>query len=220
MRSASVASKEARTPPLPSPKTGRDAGGRSSLSAAADSYKRGLSSLGVLCMALAGNIVDQAQAPSVAAPAAKLVSIPANPAPEGVATGMLRTPDKVSIRYARWEPPQRPQGHRRHLSGPHRVHREILRGGARPARPRLCGRGTRLARPGAVAAPAARQPQGPHPQLRPSTTSTWRRSCRRSSCPIVRRPSMRSATRWAPPCCCGRRSWGTAGSTAWCCARR
>ena len=81
------------------------------MSAAPDSYKRWLSSLGVLCMALAGNIVDQAQAPSVAdAASAKLVSIPANPVPEGVATGMLRTPDKVSIRYARWEPPQGRKG--------------------------------------------------------------------------------------------------------------
>src|ERR1700749_3646499 len=61
-------------------------------------------------MALAGNIQDQAQAPSAAAPAAKLISIPANPVPEGVTTGMLRTPDKVSIRYARWEPPQGRKG--------------------------------------------------------------------------------------------------------------
>jgi lysophospholipase len=34
-----------------------------------------------------------------------LVSIPANPVPEGVVTGMLTTPDGVSIRYARWHPP-------------------------------------------------------------------------------------------------------------------
>lgn len=35
----------------------------------------------------------------------KLVSIPANPAPEGVVTAMLKTPDGVSLRYARWAPP-------------------------------------------------------------------------------------------------------------------
>src|SRR6516165_2660670 len=57
-------------------------------------------------MALAGNVEDQARS----APATKLVSIPANPAPEGVTTGMLRTPDKVSIRYARWEPPRGRKG--------------------------------------------------------------------------------------------------------------
>jgi lysophospholipase len=35
----------------------------------------------------------------------KLVSIPANPAPDGAVTGILKTPDGVSIRFARWEPP-------------------------------------------------------------------------------------------------------------------
>ncbi len=35
----------------------------------------------------------------------KLVSIPANPVPEGAVTGMLKTPDGVSIRFARWPPP-------------------------------------------------------------------------------------------------------------------
>ena len=34
-----------------------------------------------------------------------LVSIPANPMPEDVVTGMLKTRDGVSIRYARWLPP-------------------------------------------------------------------------------------------------------------------
>jgi lysophospholipase len=34
-----------------------------------------------------------------------LVSIPANPAPEDVVTGTLKTPDGVSLRFARWAPP-------------------------------------------------------------------------------------------------------------------
>ena len=34
-----------------------------------------------------------------------LVSIPANPVPEDVVTGMLKTRDGVNIRYARWLPP-------------------------------------------------------------------------------------------------------------------
>jgi lysophospholipase len=42
--------------------------------------------------------------------AMKLISIPANPVPEGVATGALKTPDGVSIRYARWEPPSGRKG--------------------------------------------------------------------------------------------------------------
>jgi lysophospholipase len=35
----------------------------------------------------------------------KLVSIPANPVPDNVITGELKTPDGVSLRYARWAPP-------------------------------------------------------------------------------------------------------------------
>jgi lysophospholipase len=35
----------------------------------------------------------------------KLVSIPANPIPDGVDTGTLRTSDGVSLRFARWAPP-------------------------------------------------------------------------------------------------------------------
>jgi lysophospholipase len=34
-----------------------------------------------------------------------LVSIPANPVPEGAVTGMLKTRDGVALRFARWEPP-------------------------------------------------------------------------------------------------------------------
>jgi lysophospholipase len=34
-----------------------------------------------------------------------LVSIPANPVPEGAVTGTLKTPDGVTLRYARWAPP-------------------------------------------------------------------------------------------------------------------
>jgi lysophospholipase len=34
-----------------------------------------------------------------------LISIPANPAPADVVTGALKTPDGVSLRFARWAPP-------------------------------------------------------------------------------------------------------------------
>jgi len=34
-----------------------------------------------------------------------LVSIPANPVPDGVVSGMIRTPDGVELRFARWVPP-------------------------------------------------------------------------------------------------------------------
>ena len=35
----------------------------------------------------------------------KLVSIPANPLPDNVVTGAIRTPDGINLRYARWAPP-------------------------------------------------------------------------------------------------------------------
>jgi lysophospholipase len=35
----------------------------------------------------------------------KLVSIPANPVPDHVVTGTIKTPDGVSLRFARWDPP-------------------------------------------------------------------------------------------------------------------
>ena len=39
-----------------------------------------------------------------------LVSIPANPAPDDVVTGTLKTPDGVNLRFARWAPPPRRKG--------------------------------------------------------------------------------------------------------------
>ena len=35
----------------------------------------------------------------------KLISIPANPVPDHFVTGMLKTPDGVNLRFARWQPP-------------------------------------------------------------------------------------------------------------------
>jgi lysophospholipase len=61
-------------------------------------------------MALASNVSDQAEPRGVGAAPARLISIPANPAPEGVVTAMLKTPDGVSLRYARWEPPRGRKG--------------------------------------------------------------------------------------------------------------
>ena len=34
-----------------------------------------------------------------------LVSIPANPVPENVVTGTIKTPDGAELRFARWAPP-------------------------------------------------------------------------------------------------------------------
>jgi lysophospholipase len=40
----------------------------------------------------------------------KLISIPANPVPDGAITGMLKTPDGMELRFARWPPPPRRKG--------------------------------------------------------------------------------------------------------------
>src|SRR5581483_5466696 len=49
----------------------------------------------------------RAAAPSVAAEAASmnLVSIPANPVPDGAIAGAIKTRDGVTLRFARWLPP-------------------------------------------------------------------------------------------------------------------
>lgn len=39
-----------------------------------------------------------------------LISIPANPVPDGAVTGMLNTPDGSAIRFARWPPPRGRRG--------------------------------------------------------------------------------------------------------------
>src|SRR3974390_846379 len=44
-------------------------------------------------------------APTAPAPAMKLVSPPANPVPDQVVSGAIKTPDGVMLRFARWAPP-------------------------------------------------------------------------------------------------------------------
>src|SRR5437763_1916261 len=39
-----------------------------------------------------------------------LISTPANPVPEGAVTGVLKTPDGVALRFARWSPPEGRKG--------------------------------------------------------------------------------------------------------------
>jgi lysophospholipase len=40
----------------------------------------------------------------------RLISIPANPVPDDVITGILKTPDDVELRFARWAPPPHRKG--------------------------------------------------------------------------------------------------------------
>src|SRR5205085_2153687 len=53
-----------------------------------------------------------APAPPRAKPAVRmtLISTPANPVPEGAVTGVLKTPDGVALRFARWSPPEGRKG--------------------------------------------------------------------------------------------------------------
>ena len=88
-----------------------------------------------------------------------LVSIPANPVPEDVVTGMLKTPDGVSLRFARWAPPPGRKGTVCLFPGPRRIHREIFRDRARSARARFRGGRARLARAGRLAAAVAQSAQ-------------------------------------------------------------
>ena len=43
-------------------------------------------------------------------PSMTLVSIPANPVPENVVTGTIKTPDGAELRFARWAPPANRKG--------------------------------------------------------------------------------------------------------------
>ncbi len=89
-----------------------------------------------------------------------LVSIPANPVPEDVVTGTIKTPDGAELRLARSGAAGGPQGHGVRLHRPQRADRKIFRDGARPARSRLRGGDDRLARAGSFVAAPARPPQG------------------------------------------------------------
>ena len=90
-----------------------------------------------------------------------LLSIPANPVPEGALAGTIGTPDGVTLRFARWAAPAERQGDRLRLHRARRVHREIFRNGAGSAQARLCGGVDRLAGAGTFLAPAGQSVQGP-----------------------------------------------------------
>ena len=94
-----------------------------------------------------------------------LVSIPANPVPEDVVSGTIKTPDGAELRFARWAPPAGRKGTVCVFTGRSEHDREIFRDGARLARSRICGGDDRLARAGAFLAPPARSAQGLCPRL-------------------------------------------------------
>ena len=94
-----------------------------------------------------------------------LVSIPANPVPEDVVSGTIKTPDGAELRFARWAPPAGRKGTVCVFQGRSESDREIFRDRARPARPRFCGGDDRLARAGPFVAAPAQSTQGLCPRF-------------------------------------------------------
>ena len=90
---------------------------------------------------------------------------------------MLKTPRRRDAALCALGAAAGAQGHGLPVPGPRRVHREIFRDRARPARARLRGRDARLARAGRLGAAAAQSAQGLCAPISPTTTSTSRPSC-------------------------------------------
>src|ERR1700758_5619200 len=89
-----------------------------------------------------------------------LVSFPANPVPDAAVTGTIKTPDGVSLRFARWEPPPGRKGTVCLFQGRSEFiqkYFETVRARAPPAPPRVRRRHPRLARTRPVG-PGAAQP--------------------------------------------------------------
>ena len=96
----------------------------------------------------------------------KLVSIPANPVPDNFVTGELKTPDGVTLRFARWLPPAGRKGTVVILQGRAEWIEKYFET-VRDLRSRgFAVADARLARPGPVGAHARRSPQRLRPRLR------------------------------------------------------
>ena len=149
-----------------------------------------------------------------------LVSIPANPVPEDVVTGVITDPRRCRIALRALGPAGGPQGHGLRVQRPQRNDREIFRDGARPARTRLRGGDYRLARAGPFLAPPARPAQGLCPRL--LRLRGRRRNLRAAggAAGLSATAISRWRIRWAARSCSASRMRASAGSTAWCCRRR
>ena len=150
-----------------------------------------------------------------------LVSIPANPVPDDVVAGTAEDPRRRRAALCALGAAARPQGHGLPVPGPRRIHREIFRDRARPARARLRGRDARLARAGPVGARAAQSAQGLCAQLLALSTSTSKPSCSEVVLPDCPPPVFALAPFDGRDDPAARRLCrAIAGSTAWCCWRR
>ncbi len=123
-----------------------------------------------------------------------LLSIPANPVPDNVVSGTLKTRDGVSLRFARWAPPPGRkgtvclfQGRAEYIEKYFETVRDLRSRGFAVATFDWRGQGM---------------------SDRALRNRTARRRCSRSGIP------------WARPFSCARPMPGIAGSIAWCCWRR
>ena len=126
-----------------------------------------------------------------------LVSIPANPVPDEVVTGMLKTPDGVELRFARWAPPPGRkgtvcifQGRAEFIEKYFETVRDLRARGFAVATLDWRGQG------GSQRA-LVRSAQGPCRRLRRLRDRSRNLHAARSCCRIVRRRISRSAIRWA-----------------------
>ena len=130
-----------------------------------------------------------------------LVSIPANPVPEGAVEGTLKTRDGVALRFARWPPPPGRkgtvclfQGRAEFIEKYFETVRDLRARGFAVATLDWRGQGCRSARCATA--------QGLCAQLRRNIRSTSKPSSTRSCCRIVRRRISRSPIPWARPFSC------------------
>ena len=125
-----------------------------------------------------------------------LVSIPANPVPEDVVSGTIKTPDGAELRFARWAPPAGRKGtvcvftgRSEQIEKYFETVRDLRDRGFAVAMIDWRGQGTRR---GACAIRARAMCV-----TSPTTKSTSRLSCSRWCCRIARRRSLRWPIRWA-----------------------
>ena len=148
-----------------------------------------------------------------------LVSIPANPVPDDVVTGTLKTPDGVALRFARWAPPPGRkgtvclfQGRSEFIEKYFETVRDLRARGFAVATLDWRGQGMsdrvlRNRRKGYVRSFSQYQ----------IDLETFINEVVLPDCPP---PILRWPIPWARPFFCARRMPGIAGSTAWCCWRR
>ena len=91
----------------------------------------------------------------------RLLSIPANPVPEGAIAGTIGTPDGVTLRFARWATPADGRGTVCVFTGRGEYIEKYFETVQGSAQARLCGGCHRLAGAGTFLAPAGQSVQGP-----------------------------------------------------------